>query len=265
MAGDDYETITSETTDGIAVITLRRPDKRNAMNRAMFTELGDAARAAANDPEARVVLIRGEGPTFCAGIDLTAFGDLMQASPEELREFIVVAQRPFALLASMPRPTVAAVQGHALGAGFQLALACDLRLAAEGASFGMLELNFGIIPDLSGNHRLAALVGPSRSKELIWTGRRLDAEEAERIGVVNRLVPAEALDKEADELVATLRARAPLPVRHVKALADRAGHDSLEALMAAEQDAQVECLSSEDHREAVAAYFERREPRFTGR
>jgi len=262
---DDFETLTLDTAGGVAVITLRRPDKRNAMNRTMFVELGDAAQAVAEDPEARVVLVRGEGQSFCAGIDLTAFGDLMRGSADVLREFIVVAQRPFGLLASMPKPTVAAVQGHALGAGFQLALACDLRLAAEGASFGMLELNFGIIPDLSGNHRLAALVGPSRSKELIWTGRRFDAEEAERLGVVNRVVPAEALEKEADELAATLKARAPLPVRHVKALADRAGHDSLEALMAAEQDAQVECLSSEDHREAVAAYFERREPRFTGR
>jgi enoyl-CoA hydratase/carnithine racemase len=259
------ETIRYEVEGGLATIALDRPDKRNAMNATMFAELGDAAAGAAEDDAVRVVLVRGEGTSFCAGIDLAALADQFGKPPAELREFIALAQRPFAVLASMPKPTIAAVQGHALGAGCQLALACDLRVAAEGASFGILELNFGIIPDLGGNARLAALVGPARAKELIWMSRRFDSAEAERIGVVNRVVPLADLAREAEELARVLAARPPLPVRHVKALVDRASREPLSALMAAEMDAQAECLSSEDHREAVAAYFERREPQFSGR
>jgi enoyl-CoA hydratase len=261
----EFETIAVDVADGVAVISLSRPEKRNAMNAAMFAELGDAAAEASGDPEVRVVLVRGEGPSFCAGIDLAALGDLAGAGGDGMREFVEVAQRPFRLLASMPKPTIAAVQGHALGAGLQLALACDLRVAAEGASLGILEVGFGIVPDLGGNHRLAALVGPSRAKELIWTARRIDAAEAERLGAVNRVVPPEDLEREARALASTLAGRAPIPVRHVKALVDLAGHEPLGRVMAAEAEAQAECLASEDHREAVAASFERREPRFGGR
>ena len=260
-----YETIVCGVDGGLATITLNRPDKRNAMNAAMFRELGDAAEEAANDDAVRVVLVRGEGASFCAGIDLTGFGEQLAPPPEQTREFIGVAQRPFAVLAGMAKPTVAAVQGHALGAGCQLALACDLRVAAEGASFGILELNFGIIPDLGGNARLAAVVGPARAKELIWTSARFDATAAERWGVVNRVVPADDLHAAAEALAREVAGRAPLPVRHVKALVDRAGSEPLEAVMASERDAQAECLASDDHKEAVAAYFERREPRFQGR
>jgi enoyl-CoA hydratase/carnithine racemase len=260
-----YETIAYTVDDGLATITLNRPDKRNAMNTAMFRELGDAAEEAAGDIDVRVVLVRGEGVSFCAGIDLTAFGEQLAQPPEQTREFIGVAQRPFAVLAGMPKPTIAAVQGHALGAGCQLALACDLRVAAEDASFGILELNFGIIPDLGGNARLAALAGPARAKELIWTSARFDAGQAERWGIVNRVVRDQELPAAAEGLAREIARRAPLPVRHVKALVDRAGHESLGAVMAGERDAQAECLASDDHKEAVAAYFERREPRFSGR
>jgi enoyl-CoA hydratase/carnithine racemase len=212
-----------------------------------------------------VILVRGEGASFCAGIDLSAFGEQLAQPPEGLREFIHVAQRPFAVLASMPKPTVAAVQGHALGAGCQLALACDLRVAAEGTTFGILELNFGIIPDLGGNARLAQLVGPARAKELIWTSARFDAADAERWGVVNRVVAPDEVRSAAEALAREIAGRPPLPVRHVKALVDVAGHVPLETVMKGELEAQSECLQSDDHKEAVAAYFERREPRFSGR
>src|SRR5205085_8601176 len=118
---------------------------------------------AARDPAVRAVLVRGEGPSFCAGLDLTAFGDLMGSDAATFRAFVRLAQRPFRNLATAPKPTLAAVQGHALGAGFQLALACDLRVAAEDVRFGMLEVRFGIVPDLGGNHPLTALVGPARA------------------------------------------------------------------------------------------------------
>jgi enoyl-CoA hydratase/carnithine racemase len=175
------------------------------------------------------------------------------------------AQRPYQLLAQMDKPSVAAIQGPAVGAGFQLALACDLRVASEDARFAMLEVRFGLVPDLGGSHRLARQIGPARAKELIWTGRAVEADEAERIGLVNRVVAAGALDKEADVLVGEVVASPPIPVSLTKALIGRAAETSLETALERDAHAQATCIDSEDHREAVAAYLEKRPPRFTGR
>jgi enoyl-CoA hydratase/carnithine racemase len=262
---EEFETIRYEVDGGVATVTLARPEKRNAVNETMFRELGDAAEAAAADEDVRAVLVAGEGRSFCAGIDLTAFGSLMGADDARHDEFIRLAQRPYRALQTMPKPTVAAVQGHALGAGFQLMLACDLRVVAEDASLGMLEINFGIVPDLGGNHPLAAAVGPSRAKELVWTGRRIDAAEADRLGLATRVVPTERVAEEACALAAEIAGRAPLPVAHAKAIIDGAAARGAEASLDEERRRQVECLTSEDHREAVGAYFEKREPAFQGR
>src|SRR5918996_1747937 len=163
----DFETLKYGMHDGVATITLNRADKRNAINAQMFTELGDAAERAANDPGIRVVLVTGEGQAFSAGIDVLLLNQLAGTRGARFRSFVRTAQRPYYLLANMDKPTVAAVQGHAMGAGFQLALACDLRVAAEDVRFAILELRYGIIPDLGGSHHLARLVGPAVTKELI--------------------------------------------------------------------------------------------------
>src|SRR5439155_12147427 len=174
----DFETIRYQTDRGAARITLARPDKRNAMNAAMFQELGDAAQRAADDNEARLVIVAGEGPSFSAGIDLGALAGLAGTNEDRFREFVTLAQRPFRLLAGMAKPVIAAVQGHAIGAGFQLALACDLRVAAPDAAFAMLEARYGLVPDLGGSHHLARIVGIARAKELVWTARTVGAEGA---------------------------------------------------------------------------------------
>ncbi len=261
----DHETITYGTADGIATITLNRPEKRNAMNSTMFIELGEATEEAARDPAVRVVLVRAEGPSFSAGIDISSFGELAGAGTSAIPAFVRVAQRPFRNLAAMAKPTVAAVRGNALGAGFQLALACDLRVVADDARMGMLEVRFGLVPDLGGNRSLTALVGPDRAKELIWTGRIVEAEEADRIGLCTRLVPADALDEEAAGVAARLAAAPPIPVSLVKSLVGRASETTLEAMFEREGQAQLLCLSSQDHQEAVAAFFEKRPGRFEGR
>jgi len=261
----DHETITYGTADGIATITLNRPEKRNAMNSTMFIELGEATEEAARDPAVRVVLVRAEGPSFSAGIDISSFGELAGAGTSAIPAFVRVAQRPFRNLAAMAKPTVAAVRGNALGAGFQLALACDLRVVADDARMGMLEVRFGLVPDLGGNRSLTALVGPDRAKELIWTGRIVEAEEADRIGRCRRLVPADALDEEAAGVAARLAAAPPIPVSLVKSLVGRASETTLEAMFEREGQAQLLCLSSQDHQEAVAAFFEKRPGRFEGR
>jgi 2-(1,2-epoxy-1,2-dihydrophenyl)acetyl-CoA isomerase len=261
----DFEIVKYGVHDGVCTIELARPDKRNAVNAQMFAELGSAAEQAAGDPGVRVVLVRGQGPVFCAGIDITLLGQLSGTRGGRFRSFVRTAQRPFALLAQMDKPTVAAIQGHALGAGFQLALACDLRIAAEDARFCMLEVRFGLVPDLGGTHRLARLVGPSLTKELVWTGRLVEAEEAKDLGLVNRLVSADALEKEAEAYVRELSASPPLPVSLTKTLIGRAHETSLETALERDAQAQSAAIESEDHREAVEAYLEGRTPRFTGR
>ncbi|MGH2653154.1 MAG: enoyl-CoA hydratase/isomerase family protein [Actinomycetota bacterium] len=261
----DFETLKYGVHDGVATIELARPEKRNAVNAQMFSELGDAAERAASDSGIRVVLLKGQGPSFCAGIDITLLGQLAGTRGARFRTFVRTAQRPSLLLAQMDKPTVAAVQGHALGAGFQLTLACDLRIAADDARFGMLEVRFGLIPDLAGTHRLTRLVGPALAKELVWTGRLVEVDEAERLGLVNRVVPAGALEKEAETFVRELAASPPIPVSLTKSLLSRAAETSLETALEREAQAQAMAVESDDHREAIEAYLEQRPPRFGGR
>jgi 2-(1,2-epoxy-1,2-dihydrophenyl)acetyl-CoA isomerase len=261
----EFDTLRYGTHDGLATIEMARSDKRNAINAQMFQELGDAAERAAFDPGIRVVLVRGQGPAFSAGIDVTLLGQLAGTRGARFRSFVHTAQRPYLLLAQMDKPTIAAVQGHAVGAGFQLALACDLRIAAEDVRFSMLEVRFGLVPDLGGTGRLARLVGQARTKEIVWTGRTIEAEEAERVGLVNRLVPAAALDKEADGYAREIAAAPPLPVSMTKSLINRSHETPLETALEREAQAQATCIDSDDHREAVAAYLEKRPPRLTGR
>jgi enoyl-CoA hydratase/carnithine racemase len=261
----DFETLLYEVDDTVAIITLNRPEKRNAVNDAMFTELGDAAERASADPEVRAVLIRGKGPSFCAGIDLSALGGLAGLTGPQFRTFVRGAQRGFRALALMEKPTVAAVQGYALGAGFQLALACDLRVGAPDVRFGMLEGRYGIIPDLGGIHHLVRLAGPSRAKDLVWTTRIIDAEEAQAFGLLDRLVPVGELHERATELLRELLAFSPVSRSYAKSLIDRAEETPLEVELEREGQFQSACLASADHREAVAAFFEKRPPKFTGK
>lgn len=263
-----FETIRYAVDDGLATITLARPDKRNAVNQAMFAELGDAAEEAAADSKVRAVLVAGQGPSFCAGIDLSLIGELAglaaDASRDEggFRSFVRAAQRPFRSLARMPKPSLAAVHGHALGAGLQLALACDLRVAATDAKLGMLEPRYGLIPDLGGPHRLARLVGPARAKELAWSTRLVEAEEALLIGLVDRVVEADVLLSEAAALADQVTQHSPTALALVKELIEASSETPIEDEFEREADAQTTAIRSEHHREAVASFLEGRPPRF---
>jgi len=246
-------------------LELARPDKRNAMNAEMFGELGDAADRASSDPDVRGILIRGDGPSFCAGIDLSVLAGLAGTAGDRFRGFVTMAQRPYRSIAGSEKPSIAAVQGHALGAGFQLALACDLRIAASDASFGLLEARYGLIPDLGGLYHLAREAGPARAKELAWSGRSIGAQEAERIGLVDRVVDPETLDEEARAFAVRVLAHSPLTAGLVKELVDGTLEVSLDEELRREADAQARMLSSEDHAEAVAAFLEQRPPRYRGK
>jgi enoyl-CoA hydratase/carnithine racemase len=247
-----FETIRYEVEDGLARITLARPEKRNAVSRTMFTELGDATEQAAADPSVRAVLVAGEGPTFCAGIDLSLLNELGslvgRAAEDEtgLRSFVDMAQRPFRTIARMAKPTVAAVQGHAVGAGLQLALACDLRVAGADAMFGMLEPRYGLIPDLGGAHRLARLIGPSRAKEIAWSTRVVEAPEALSIGLIDRLVGSEDLRAEAAALARQVSQHSPTTVSLIKELIESAPETALDREFELEAEAQARAISAAD-------------------
>ena len=261
----EFETITYGVHDAVATIELARPQKLNAMNAHMFAELGEAAEAAGKDPGVRVVLVKGKGKSFSAGIDVTLLGQLAGTRGARFRTFVRTAQYPGEWLTLMEKPTVAAIHGNALGAGLQLALSCDLRIAADDVQLALPEIRFGIVPDLGGPHHMTRLIGPARTKEIIWTGRTVDAEEALRIGLVNRVVPAADLDAQAEAYARALVHSPPIPVSLSKTLINRAMENSYEASLEAQGHAQARCIESEDHREAVEAFMEKRTPRFSGR
>jgi enoyl-CoA hydratase/carnithine racemase len=232
----------------VATVSLCRPDVLNAQTPAMWAELGNISRKLPGD--VRVVIVRGEGRAFSAGLDLSvARGDgdsslvsLASLSPEECADRIAGFQSAFTWLRSPSLVTIAAVHGHAIGAGFQLALNCDLRVLAQDARFSMAEVTLGLVPDLGGTKRLAELVGPSRALEICLTGRRLSAEESDRIGLATAVVPAADLDAAVADLVAAVLAAPAGAVAEIKALVGGASGRSYADQDRAEREAQTRRL-----------------------
>jgi enoyl-CoA hydratase/carnithine racemase len=246
----------------VATITLARPEKLNAMDRGTFAELESAAATAAADSRVRAVLVTGEGRAFSSGLDVAEFSG--RADLDEAEAVVADLQRAISALERMPKPVVAAVNGLAVGGGLQLAIACDLRIASEDAQFAAMEMRWAIVPDLGGTERLPRLIGLGRAKELILTGRPVRAAEAERIGLVTRVVPADRLATEAAELAAGLAAGPTLALGLAKQALNEAFDRSTAEGMAAARRVQRQTFASADHAEARAAFAERRPPRFSG-
>jgi len=246
---------------GRADITLARPDVLNAMDWDVFDGLSAAAEDVLAAGDVRVVVVGGRGRSFCSGIDTSAFGELVGS----LDTMVARAQAGFRKVAALPMAVVASVQGHALGAGLQLALACDLRVVAEDATLGLLEARFGILPDLGGTQRLPALVGPARAKRMIWLAERIRGREAGSWGLADVVVPADRLTAATEELVSRLRLAPPLVVTEVKRLVEIAGKAGLNEGMDEEAVAQRRILGSADFAEGVSAFAAGRRPDFTGR
>jgi enoyl-CoA hydratase/carnithine racemase len=243
-----------------AVLTLRRPEVLNAMNLDVFDGLARAADEIAAAGDVRAVVVTGEGRSFSSGIDTSSLGDV-QGAPAEM---IARAQSGFRKIAALAAPTVAVVRGHALGAGLQLALACDIRVVASDAQLGLLEAKYGLVPDLGGTQRLPALVGPGRAKKMIWLAERVDGIEAGSIGLAEVVAAPDQLDAAAEELVTRLKSAPPLVVREVKRLVTLAGTSSLDHGMDEEAVSQTKTLASADFAEAITAFLERRPPAYTG-
>jgi enoyl-CoA hydratase/carnithine racemase len=238
---------------------LDRPEVLNAMDVEVFERLASAADEIASHDDVRIVVVSGKGRSFSSGIDTSTFGSLSGTAEEGIAR----AQAGFRKIAALPMPTIAKVQGHALGAGLQLALACDIRLVAEDASLGLLEGRYGIIPDLGGTQRLPLLVGTGWAKKMIWLAERIDGVTAGQIGLAEVVVPAADLDKAVDDVADRIAAAPPLATRHAKKLVDLAGTVPHEAGMDEEARAQKGLLASRDFGEAISAYIEGRDPHYT--
>jgi enoyl-CoA hydratase len=247
--------------DAVAVVTIDRQDAMNALDVATLTALRDRLQELADDGETRVVILTGAGDkAFVAGADIKYMSGL---DVGQAKEWGALGHETGRLLETMPKPTIAAVNGFALGGGCELALACDIRYAASTARLGQPEVNLGIIPGWGGTQRLARVCGLGVAKELIFTGRLVDAEEALRIGLVNGVY--DPVLEQARETAALLATKSPIALRLMKELANRSLGGDHAANLAAEGESFGELFASEDAKEGLAAFVEKREPSFRGR
>ncbi len=260
------EHILARTDGAIGRITLNRPEKLNAFVGDMRDRIGEVLEELGGDDDVRVIVITGAGRAFCAGADIGYMTRLVQEERfDEARALVEAGRRVATTIARMPKPVVAALNGAAAGGGANLALACDLRIASDRASIGQTFNRIGLHPDWGGTWFLPRLVGPAKAAELVFLAEMVGAEEALRIGLVNRVVPHERFEAEVEEVVATLAAKPPLPLGLAKEALRRSWGASLEDMLDYEVEAQDQCFRSADALEGVRAFVEKRAPRFGGR
>jgi enoyl-CoA hydratase/carnithine racemase len=256
-------------TDGVAEVRLARPEKRNALDGAMFAALVTAGERLKSEPGVRAVVLSGEGPDFCAGLDFDWFRAMRHGEERGLRVDLppghgparAAGQRAAYVWTEIPVPVIAAVTGNALGGGLQIALGADIRIVAPDARLSVLEIRWGLVPDMTGTQLLPELLGRDVAKELTFSGRMVRGEEAVALGLATRADPDPR--QAALELARSIAARNPHAIRAAKRLLDLAGRVDLEAGFAAEQKEIGALIGSPNQAEAVAAEFERRAPRFT--
>src|SRR5438876_1770204 len=251
---------------GVALLVLNRPERMNALNNELATALYGALERIAQDDSIRAVVLTGAGRAFCAGGDLAVIGKGREANNSKQLEPILRAGMGAVLkIRTMPQPVIAAVNGAAAGAGMNVALAADIRIAAEEAVFGQNFAKVGLFPDYGGTYFLPRLVGPSKAAELFYTGDMIDAQVALRLGLVNRVVPGAQLEAEVKAFAAKLAAGPPVAMRAVKQTLFGGEKDALSRALEAEVQHQMRCFASDDCLEGIHAFFEKRAPKFQGR
>ena len=257
-----YETLRVETEGGVALLTIDRQEKRNALNSTVRAELVAALDALRDDDAVRVLVVTGAGEkAFVAGADI---GEFAERTPLEQRA-TMTGRRVFDEVAAYPKPVIAMINGFCLGGGCELALACDLRIAADTAKLGQPEINLGIIPGGGGTQRLPRVVGMGQAMRLVLSGEIVDAAEALRIGLVDLVHPAAELREKTMEFARKMADKSPVALRMAKSAVRAAAEMPLTAGLAYETELFVTCFASDDKREGVAAFLEKRPPRFTGR
>ena len=260
-----YRAITLSIANRVATIEMNRPEAMNTINRDMMEDILAAINDLEQNTEVGALIITGQQGVFCGGADLKFTQELMSKNPKDALEFIQGSRRFFDPIAAFPRPTIAAISGRAFGGGLEIALACDFRLASSDATLGLPEINIGAVPLGGGTQRLPRIVGASRAKEMMMTGQIVTAQEALHIGLVNRVFPAESFSADVSRFAEDIAARAPLAIGTIKHLVDSSLEVSLNKGLDIENESVAQIMGSEDCREGISAYLNKRKPEFKGR
>lgn len=259
----EFKYIIYEKSDGIATITLNRPEALNAFSKDVIEEILIALEDVKSDESVRVVVLTGAGEkAFSAGADIKAMAGMTAL---KARELSLMGEKLCIALESMQKPVIAAINGFALGGGLEVAMSCDLRIASENARVGQTEINIGLIPGWGGTQRLTRLIGMTKAKELVFTGRMIDAKTAEQLGIVNMVAPADKFRENVRQFALDLASKAPVALRVAKALITKGVDMSLDAALAFEREGFGVVGSTEDLKEGVAAFTEKRKPAFKGK
>jgi enoyl-CoA hydratase/3-hydroxyacyl-CoA dehydrogenase len=257
-----YETLKIEREESTLWIVLNRPQRLNALNAVLIEELSDMLNTAESDPSIKCVVITGEGDrAFSAGADLT----MMKGTPVYAEEFVRKGQKTFGKIEEMSKPVIAAINGYALGGGLELAMTCDLRIAAEHAELGNTEIKLGMIPGWGGTQRLVRIVGLARAKEMVMLGKRIKADEALKIGLVHRVVHYEKLKDEVRAVAKELAESPPIAMKYVKHAMNFGTQVPLEAGLRLEAALFALVSSTEDVKEGLEAFFSKRKAEFKGK
>jgi 2-(1,2-epoxy-1,2-dihydrophenyl)acetyl-CoA isomerase len=252
---EEEKTVLYEKIGKVAVITLNRPEKLNALNAKMNKDMKEALKEGKDDPEIRSIVFTGAGRGFCSGSDVSEFAS--KVLPEALIS-------PYDFI-DIPKPIIAAVNGVAVGFGMNVTINCDIIIASEEASFGEFFIRMGLVPDMNGSLWLPLMLGPHKAKELIFTGERISAQEALRIGLVNKVVPADQLMDTAMELANELAERPPLAIQMSKKLLHEGFRKIFDEMLQKEVQYQAKMYTTKDHMEAVMAFLQKRKPVFKGK
>ncbi|MGD0979820.1 MAG: enoyl-CoA hydratase-related protein [Candidatus Bathyarchaeia archaeon] len=259
----DFKYIIYEKSEGIATITLNRPEALNAFSKEVVEEIMHTLEDVKNDENVRVVVLTGAGEkAFSAGADIKAMAGMTAL---KARELSLMGETLCLALENLEKPVIAALNGYALGGGLEVAMSCDLRVASENARMGQTEINIGLIPGWGGTQRLTRLIGRGKAKELVFTGRMIDAKTAEQLGIINMVAPADKFKETVRQFALELASKAPVAVRVAKAVINKGADIGLDSALALEREAFGVVASTEDLKEGVSAFTEKRKPVFKGK
>ncbi|MCJ7429695.1 enoyl-CoA hydratase-related protein [Candidatus Bathyarchaeota archaeon] len=259
----DFKFIVYEKSEGIATITLNRPEALNAFSKEVVSEVLQALEDIRSDESVRVVILTGAGEkAFSAGADIKA---MIGMNASKARELSLMGEKLCLALENLEKPVIAALNGYALGGGLEVAMSCDLRIASENSRMGQTEINIGLIPGWGGTQRLTRLVGRTKAKEMVFTGKMIDAKTAEQLGIVNMVVPADKFREAVRQFALELASKAPVAIKVAKALIDKGAEIGLDSALALEREGFGVVASTEDLQEGVNAFTEKRKPVFKGK
>jgi enoyl-CoA hydratase len=259
----EFKFIVYEKSEGVATITLNRPEALNAFSNDVVEEILRALEDVKSDENVRVIVLTGAGEkAFSAGADIKS---MMGMTPLKARELSLMGERLCLALENFEKPVIAAINGYALGGGLEVAMACDFRITSENARMGQTEVNIGLIPGWGGTQRLTRLVGMTKSKELVFTGKMVDARTAEQLGIVNMVTPADKLKETVRQFAIELASKPPVALKVAKALVNKGANIGLDSALALEREGFGVVASTEDFKEGVSAFTEKRKPVFKGK